>query len=281
MAHLQPPAAVPSCRAWPGSGGGLGSSSPQALGQSLQLLSWREGQGQAGLGSPGSAANWVTSGWLTPQNPGSDVEHTGTLAAPTSWCGGCGPALAPSCWHFSVFQEEPASSDFKLTSKAKLRSWPVVAFLKHFLEPRKAAAVAVLPLPAGSQALTWAEAPQLPEWVPSRSTVGCPETGRAVAKKPRGPRSPIGSLCFSSVHTCGTVAGPWQLPGQMMLLWAAVWSSVTIPLQAMVLQAGVGTGPFGSHPPLTSSLTFLLLFARALGMLFFSLVYCFIVVKVT
>lgn len=180
-----------------------------------------------------------------------------------------------------MFQEEPASSDFKLISKTKFRSWPVVAFLKRFLEPRKAAAVAVLPLPARSQALTWAEAPQLPEWVPSRSTVGCPETGHAVAKKPRGPGSPIGSPCFSSVYTCGTVAGPWQLPGQRTLLWAATWSSVTIPLHAVVLQAGVGTGPSGSRPPLTSSLTFLLLFARALGTLFFSLVYCFIVVKVT
>ena len=53
---------------------------------------------------------------------------------------------------------------------------------------------------------------QLLEWVPSRSTVGCPETGQAVAKKPRGPGSPIGSLCFSSVHTCGTVVGPCGFP---------------------------------------------------------------------
>lgn len=111
-------------------------------------------------------------------------------------------------------------------------------FLKRFLDPRKAAAVAVVLLPARSQALTWAEAPQLLEWVPSRSTVGCPETGHAMAKKPRGPGSPISSLCFSSVYTCGTVVGSWQLPGYMTLLCAATWSSVTTPLQAVVLQAG-------------------------------------------
>ena len=118
-------------------------------------------------------------------------------------------------------------------------------FLKCFLDPRKAAAVAVVLLPARSQALTWAEAPQLLEWVPSRSTVGCPETGHAVAKKPRGPGSPIGNLCFSSVYTCGTVEGPWRLPGYMTLLWAAAWSLVTTPSTPWSCRRGSGQAPPG------------------------------------
>lgn len=110
--------------------------------------------------------------------------------------------------------------------------------MKRFLDPRKAAAVAVVLLPARSQALAWAEAPQLLEWVPSRSTVGCPETGHAMAKKPRGPGPPVRSLCFSPVCTCGAAVGSWRLPSYMMLLCATTRSSVATPLQAVLLPAG-------------------------------------------
>ena len=74
-----------------GVGWGLPPSRPGSARAAAEL----EGRtaGTSWTWQPRSAAKWVTSGWLTPENPGSHVGREGAHAAPRPGVGN-GPALA-------------------------------------------------------------------------------------------------------------------------------------------------------------------------------------------
>ena len=152
-ASLGPPAASPCCTflsrlAWYWGWGGV--FLPPGLGS---VLAAAELEGRT------AGTSWTWQPWVCsqlgdlrladPSEPRLRCGARGDPCCPHVLVWGMWPCTGPKLLALSVFQEEPASSGFKLISKAKFRSWPVVAFLKRFLEPRKDAAVAVLPLPAG------------------------------------------------------------------------------------------------------------------------------------